>query len=160
MRHLIFLFIIIFILSLCPVIAETKYVSDTLIITMRSGPSTSDKIVDTLKNGTPVTLLETDENARYSKVRLRNNTEGWVLHRYLIDSPTSKDQLKKALETIKILKTGTSELHTEHLALKQQYEKLELEANKLAENKQSLSAKLGCIKKAIILGVLNIKSCG
>ena len=55
----IFSFIAI-IMPIHKVWADTQYVSDKLIITMRDGKSTDFKIIKTLKTGTPVDVLEED----------------------------------------------------------------------------------------------------
>ena len=41
--------------------AEQNYVTDTFTITFRTGPSTSNRVVEMLRSGTPVQLLETQE---------------------------------------------------------------------------------------------------
>jgi len=73
--------------------AETRYVSDQMEITMRSGQSTQHNIVRLLKSGTPLEQLETDSESGYAHVRLADGTEGWVLARFLLDMPIAKDRL-------------------------------------------------------------------
>lgn len=65
--------------------AEQNYVKDTFTITFRTGPSTNNKVIDMLRSGTPVQLLETQEE--WSRVQIIKNGEaktGWVLSRYLM----------------------------------------------------------------------------
>ena len=61
--------------------ADTQYVSDKLIITMRSGAGGDYKIIKTLHTGTPVEVLE--ETDKYYKVRTKDAREGWVLKQYI-----------------------------------------------------------------------------
>lgn len=63
--------------------ARTQYVSDELVITFREGKGTKYRIIQTLKTGTPVEILEEDEE--YSKVQLQSGEIGYVLKQYLSD---------------------------------------------------------------------------
>jgi SH3 domain protein len=73
--------------------AQTLYVSDRLEITLRTGTTTQHSIVRMLPSGTPVTVLEVDSAAGYTRVRTREGAEGWVLTRYLMDRPAAREQL-------------------------------------------------------------------
>ena len=82
--------LIFFLLLLLPltlpagiVCAETQYVSDQLIITLREGKGNEYKIIKTLKAGTPLEIIE--ENERYLKVRTESGSEGWVLKQYVTE---------------------------------------------------------------------------
>jgi SH3 domain protein len=72
---------------------QTRYVSDQLVITLRSGPSTSNSILESLVSGDSVEILETVEDSGYSRVRAESGTEGWVLSQYLADRPVAADRL-------------------------------------------------------------------
>src|SRR5210317_727754 len=76
--------------------AETRYVGDELVITLRQGKSTNHKILKNLKTGTPVEVLE--EGQTYLKVRTSDGTEGYVLRQY-ISSKTPKTYRIEELAT-------------------------------------------------------------
>jgi SH3 domain protein len=65
--------------------AEQAYVTDNLKITLRTGPSTSNKIIGMLSSGNLVDLLgsEGDWSNIRTQVAGNNAKEGWVLSRYL-----------------------------------------------------------------------------
>lgn len=75
------------------VFAETRYVTDELEVTLRSGQSTRNNIVRMLKSGTALEVLEVSSDTGYSLVRLPSGTEGWVLSRFLVDQPVARDVL-------------------------------------------------------------------
>jgi SH3 domain protein len=84
--------------------AETAYVSDQLVITLRRGKSTEYQILKTLKTGTPMEVLEKTEGDNYVKVRLESGEEGYVLAQYLTDeTPKSViiSRLEKQVEKIR-----------------------------------------------------------
>ena len=68
--------------------SRTKYVSDSLAITMRSGKSNQHRIIRSLESGTKLRVLETDKN--YTRVKAENGDTGWVLTRYLVDEPVAR----------------------------------------------------------------------
>ena len=74
-------------------IGQTRYVSDQLVITVRSGPSTDNTIMANLRSGDAVDVLQDDGETGYTRVRAENGTEGWVLSRYLVAIPISQDRL-------------------------------------------------------------------
>ena len=74
--------------------AETRYVTDTFEITLRSGPSGSHTIQRMIKSGATLEVLERDPDNGYSKVRTTGGTEGWVLSRYLMGEPAARVQLE------------------------------------------------------------------
>jgi SH3 domain protein len=61
--------------------ADTRYVSDMLILTLREGQGSQYKAIRTLKTGTPIEVLE--ENARHFRVRTQEGEEGWVEKQYI-----------------------------------------------------------------------------
>ena len=76
-------------------LAETRYVSDQLEITLRTGPSTRNAIVRILNSGARVEVLETDQESGYSRVQV-GEAEGWVLTRFLDRQPVARDRLQVA----------------------------------------------------------------
>ena len=73
--------------------APQKYITDEFEVTMRSGTSTANEILRMLKSGEAVTVLEEDVDTKYSLVELENGKKGYVLNRYLVDTPSAKFQL-------------------------------------------------------------------
>jgi SH3 domain protein len=65
--------------------ATKAYVTDSLEITFRTGPSTENKIITFLRSGQPLDVLES--RGDWSRVRLTgpesDHEDGWVLSRYL-----------------------------------------------------------------------------
>jgi len=93
----IFVLLLAFLFIPAIVAAETLYVSDQLIITLRQGKSTEYKILKTLKTGTPMEVLEKKKGDDYVKVRLQSGEEGYVLAQYLT-SETPKTTIISRLE--------------------------------------------------------------
>lgn len=67
--------------------AETGYVSDMLILTMRQGPGSNYNVIQTLRSNTALEILE--KGATHFKVRTVQGDVGWVEKQY-ITSETPK----------------------------------------------------------------------
>lgn len=80
-----------------PAAAETRYVVDELVITLRLGKSPNHKIIKNLKTGTPLEVLE-DDDKTYIKVRTPDGAVGYVLRQY-VSSKIPKKQIIEKLET-------------------------------------------------------------
>ena len=106
---------------------ETRYVSDELKVPMRSGASNKHRIMRFLKSGTQLKVLETDDEAGYSRITTRDGKEGWVENGDMMSQPSARDRivvvnnkLSKSRETVKELKSTIAELKTENANLKRQ----------------------------------------
>ena len=119
--------------------AETRYVSDQLEITLRTGTSTQNAIIRMLPSGTRLETLEVDAASGYTRVRGPNGVEGWVLTRYLMDQPAARDRLEAANSRVESLTARVAELT-------QQVETLRNERDALGAERSGLDAELGDVQ--------------
>ena len=91
--------------------AETQYVIDKLIITMRSGQSTQHKIIKHWPSNTKLEILETGD--KYSFAKGPDGTEGWVLNQYITSTPTAKIKLAVAQNKLTKLAAANNQLKAE-----------------------------------------------
>lgn len=97
--------------------ADTRYVSDQLVIALRAGAEPNAEVVTTLKTGESFEVLA--EEGRFLKVRTPDGTEGYVLSQYTTkETPKGtvisrlekeRDQLKNRLAQLEKGKTGIAE---------------------------------------------------
>ncbi len=117
-------------------VAEERWVTDRGEFTMRSGKSTSNKIVRMLKSGQRVELVEEDEESGYSLVRLQNGSEGWVVSRFLLRSPPALvrlPELEKDVGRVAELSDERQRLQSEVRALTNDNGKLEAELKRIRQ---------------------------
>lgn len=81
-------------------VGQSRYVSDELVITLRTGPSTSNQIITNLRSGDSVEVLEADAELGYSRVRVADGAEGWVLTRYLTAEPIAREELASSRDAL------------------------------------------------------------
>ena len=95
------LFSLLILIAASSAYAETRYISDHLIVTVRSGKGNQFKILETLPTATPVQILE--EGKTYIKVVTPKGVEGYIRSHYVSKSAPKSfqiKQLKKEIETL------------------------------------------------------------
>ena len=76
------IFAIILTITIKSVFADTRYVSDELIISVRDGQNQDDNVLGYIRTGTAVDVFE--EKGRYLRIRTKDGLEGWVQTQYII----------------------------------------------------------------------------
>ena len=105
-----------------PVLAENKYISDTVKITMRTGPGKDRKIISLLRIGTKVEVVQPGDE--WTLVRLANGKEGWVINRFLTDKIPSDIELSILKSKYQALKASASKVQERNSLLKSENETL------------------------------------
>ena len=127
--------------------AETRYVSDDLGITLRTGQSTEHQILRMVNSGTPLEVLETNDDSGYSRVRTPQGVEGWVLTRYLMDHPGAQDQLANATKKISRLDEANKNLQDKLNEISGDKSSLSKDKSDLIAENDKLHADLDHIRK-------------
>lgn len=128
--------------------AQTRYVSDTLVITLRTGPSTQNAITRNLTSGDRVELLEELPDEGYSRVRLEDGTEGWVLTQYLQSNPTSELLLATASQQLAAAQRNSATFEGEATGLQAELAAAEEALQQSQDYAARLEAQLGDIRAA------------
>ena len=128
-------------------VAETRYVSDMLEITMRSGKGTGYGITRMLRSGTAVEVLDVDKETGYSKVRIDSGKEGWVLSRFLMKEPAARDLLAAAEKKLTGQEADNRKLTTAMVALKDEKKTLVNTLSNLEKETRSISQELAEVRQ-------------
>jgi SH3 domain protein len=128
-------------------LAETRYVSDTLEITMRSGKGTGYGITRMLRSGTAVQVLEEDKKTGYTHVRTTSGKDGWVLSRFLMKGRAARDRLAAAEKNLAELELENRKLETAMITLAGEKKALEQEFSNLDGQSRNVSQELAEIKR-------------
>ena len=141
------LFIVLPLLVSLTVSAETtRFVSDELEITMRNGQGVKFAIRKMLSSGTKLEVIETDP-AGYSKVRTQNGVDGWVLTRYLSNSPSARNSLAASEQKVANMELDIAKYKEEVQALSSQNTDSSSENLSLTETSQRLSKELDDLRR-------------
>jgi len=91
-------------LGAAPLHAETRWVSDTFTVQIRSEPSSeSPPVGQGVDSGTALELVGDADRFGFVHVRTADGIEGWIAARYLVGQPTARSRLDAANERIAAL---------------------------------------------------------
>ncbi len=105
------------------------YVSDILKLTLRTGPSTENKILAVIESGQMLDVIKFGDE--WSQAQLPDGKKGWVLSRYLTPHETNNIKLERLEAKHKNLMIQAAALLEENNKLKAESEerRVEFEAN-------------------------------
>lgn len=98
-------------------LAESKYVTDKLQVTIRSGPSLENKVIHVARSGDLLEVLAAGEEG-WTKVRTQRGIEGWMMGRYLQNDMPAMVKLKDVGPQAKALIEKVQRLDNENRELK------------------------------------------
>lgn len=138
--------------------AETQYVSDHLVITVRTGQGAQFQIIKTLESGEHVKVLEVTDTG-YTKIETSDGTEGWVRSQYLAKEPVASEKLAKAEAKLLKVRSAYKNLKESYSTLSKEHKVLLESQNTLSTNKKQLDSELARLnqvaKKPILLDKQN-----
>jgi SH3 domain protein len=117
---LILLFVLFILLSVSVTYADKRYVSDMLMITLRTGQGQEYKVIKSLKTDTPVEVLEESES--YLRVRTDEGEEGWVAKQYITPEVPKSVIIEGLKEETSKLNARIEELEKDQASLLEQFE--------------------------------------
>ena len=138
MSVFLLIFAIILIITIKSVFADTRYVSDELIISVRDGQNQDDNVLGYIRTGTAVDVFE--EKGRYLRIKTEDGLEGWVQTQYIISEKPNgriiedlRNEINDLNKKVGFSKNGQGSLSDKLLVTKQIYEvrirELEQEVN-------------------------------
>lgn len=118
------------------------YITDQLEVPVRRGPGFNYKIINLLKSGTPVTVLEVNDKgwARIQFTYKGRTREGWMPARLLSNQPVARMQLKA-------LQQKNAELNARLQQLQQQQQQLHAELDDTRKQLGEAQKKLFTLRK-------------
>lgn len=126
-------------------LADTRYVSDRLIISVRAGQNNTSDVLGYIASDTPVDVL--DEEGRYLKIKTKNGLEGWVNAQYIISEPpktlTIKDlrnEMNRLQGEIDTFKNKTIDSSNQSSSTKLNYEQKIKELERTLKTHQQMAS--------------------
>lgn len=147
MQRIIISFTLFLTLAIPVQAAETKYVIDEILITMRTGMGSEFQILRTLPSGTALEILQINDAAGYALARTKSGAEGWVLTQYLSDKPIHRDRLAAAKSRVAALEKENNQLKSSSNKLGKQSGELEKEWKNLSVENEKLKKELSKVKE-------------
>ena len=145
MKRGLFLFLGFFLIVL-PQNSEATYITDDIRVMLRSDAGTDRRIIAMPKSGTRVEVLKETEDG-WSKVRLPDDKEGWLLTRYLSPGPPTKEVNARLKSENEALKRRTNTLSEENLRLKKERNELQKALSNQTQNAKAAKESYETLKK-------------
>lgn len=142
-----FFYLVLTLLSCNSVFAETVYVSDSMKFTLRSGESTSHKIVKMLPSGAKLTLLDVNKATGYSKVKTAAGVVGYLSTRFTQSKPISSWYLKKANQQLGLLQSENKQMKLSLAELQQNNSSASSSNTGLTKERDQLSTELNDLRQ-------------
>ena len=125
--------------------AEPMYVTNTIKITLRTGPGTDHKVVRMLNSGLAVELLEAGGD--WSLIQLLDGMEGWILSRFISSDKPSDLVLRELARKYEKLLARSTALQEENKQLKTENERLSRELETSETSLSQTSSNYSTLKK-------------
>ena len=127
--------------------AQARYVTDEFKVMLRTGPSVNNKIVDTLDSGTLIQVLNEDSSNGHSQVQTSNGKIGYMLTRFLSETPAARSRVKYLESQLKKLRSKPGELQTLLATSQDENQELIAQNLKLTNQYRQSSEELARIKE-------------
>jgi SH3 domain protein len=127
--------------------AEVRYVTDEFKITMRSGESSSHRILRMLPTGTRLEVLSTNPDSGYTMVRTEDGREGFVLSHQLEAEPVARDRLVALQERVRELEAAPGELSARLASLQEEHGALQRAHSELQQIKENIETELTSLQR-------------
>jgi len=98
------------------VFAETRYISDVLVVSMRTAPNTGAELVRTVLTGTPLEVVE--DQGRFIRVRTKEGEVGWILSQYTTTETPKAEVIARYKKETARLKERVAELESSQKKIK------------------------------------------
>jgi len=132
-----------------PVDAREVYVSDQQVVTLRSGQGTEYRIVHRgLRSGAKLQVIEEDSGSGYTHVRTQSGIDGWILSRFLMNTPSAREQLEKLNERLRVASKSEGEQVALITSLQSERDNLQNQLNDLQARYDVLAADYGALELA------------
>lgn len=140
------LFSLCFFLMVSPVHSESTYITDEIQVMVRSDAGGDRRIIAMPMSGTRVEVLKQSEDG-WSKVRLPNEKEGWLLTRYLSQGPPSKEVVARLNSENEVLRQRAKTLAEENVSLKKERNDFHVALSKQTKTANTLKESYETLKK-------------
>lgn len=129
-------------------VGDVNYISDVVSVPLRSGPTNAHRILHRgLPSGTQLTILGTDEEAGFTKVRTVDGTEGWVTSQYLIEEPIARVKLAASEKRLQSLKAEIDKEREARASMQSEYKETDAKNRTLNSQVQALTKELEELKR-------------
>jgi len=138
-------FICLYLFFLNTAFSESRYVTERMRITLRTGPDVSYKVIGLVSSGESVDII--DRGAEWTRVETSEGRVGWVMTRFLTTDIPKKDLLVRLENEHERLKKKSKSYATENANLVKENKDIKRELSKKVLGLKALKEKYDNLEK-------------
>jgi len=100
--------------------SSSHYIRDDLFVFMHAGAGRNYRILGSIEAGTPITVIDTDNDAEFTQVTDDEGRTGWVESRFVSNTMSQAEQLPIISERLAESQTALQSAQSENARLRQQ----------------------------------------
>lgn len=154
-----FFILILLLFSSFAVQAETRFITDELLVPLRSSPCGRCAIIHQgIKSGTALEVIELGkgEQEGWAHVRTRSGLQGWLPSQYLVAEQVARVRIEAVENKLNALQQENQTLNQALTETRQQAAQLEAELQSLSEQNTDIDSELRRIKQ-VSANALNLE---
>ena len=129
-----------------PAVAQSVYISDKVFVPLRSGQTNKHRIVHRgLPSGAQLEFIALSEDEKWSHIRTKGGTDGWIPNQYIQNTPTAKILLANTQKELNQLRHSAKNQNSKVLDISKQLNALQKDYSALKKTHQSTSKELNSI---------------
>lgn len=140
---------VVLFLTATAALAATRYVTDELRISVRTGQGNQYRIIEVIGSGTPVETLASE--GEWAQVRTPQGNTGWVLAQYLDEQPIAAERLERVRAELEQARERLGQLQGELAAARDKATTARQEATRLEQRIAALEARLAEAERGLAL---------
>ncbi|MEO0368178.1 MAG: TIGR04211 family SH3 domain-containing protein, partial [Pseudomonadota bacterium] len=129
-------------------LTQSRYVTDDFEIMFRSGPSVQNKIIRPLRSGTQIEILRDDVGNGHSQIQTIEGEIGYVLTRFVSESPPARSQLALLQSQLSELRADPNDMRSKLANAQEENQLLINENMKLSTSLKQSQDRLGEFRNA------------
>lgn len=139
----------ILILATTASFGATRYVTDELRVSVRTGAGNQYRIIEVVDSGTRVETLQTE--GEWAEVRTPQGNTGWMRSQYLIEQPIAADRLRTARAELEDARERIAELEEALSQAREEVSSARERIESLSADKESLESRIANAQEGIEL---------
>ncbi len=123
-------------------VPSSHFIRDDLFVFMHTGPGRDYRILGSVDAGTPITVLERDNDAKFTQIEDDSGRTGWIESRYVSNNEPQTAQLPVIIEKLANAQTSLEAEQSENLRLRQELEDAKQQIASLTTTTDEQSAEI------------------
>lgn len=129
--------------------SSSHYISDDLFIFMHTGPSRNYRILGSIQAGSPISVLESNSETGFTKVKDGDDREGWVESKFVSTTMSQAEQLPILTEQLAQSQTSLQAAQRDNARLRQQLNESRQQVSTLTQQSDEQLSEISVLNEKV-----------